>query len=220
MLVEAVERAYVDAVVAAGGVPIILPVLDVDQAAGVLARLDGLLLTGGPDIDPTVYGAEPEPEVYGVDPERDAWELALARSAELPTLGICRGAQLINVSRGGSLVQHLPGRTVVDHRVVDRPGHEIHAIEVDEDSSLRRILDTGFVAVNSLHHQAVDRVGDGLVVTARSDDGTVECIEAVDGTVLGVQWHPELLAAHGAHRRLFNWLVTQAATHREAVPVT
>lgn len=220
MLVEAVERAYVDAVVGAGGVPMVLPVLDPAAAGDVLDRIDGLLLTGGPDVDPDVYGAEPEPEVYGVDPARDAWELALARSTGVPILGICRGAQLINVSRGGTLVQHLPDRTVVEHRVVDRPGHEIHAVEVDGGSNLHDILGTGFVAVNSLHHQAVDEVGAGLVVTARSEDGTVECIEAQDGPVIGVQWHPELLVAHGSHRRIFNWLVTQAAIRRADLEVS
>ncbi|HEY0396970.1 MAG TPA: gamma-glutamyl-gamma-aminobutyrate hydrolase family protein, partial [Acidimicrobiia bacterium] len=116
--VEQVNQAYVDAVVRAGGLPFVLPVLDPDDAEAALLALDGLLLTGGGDVEPSLYGALPVPEVYGLDPGRDASEMALVRAAAragLPVLGICRGSQVLNVALGGSLVQHVPAVTGVDH---------------------------------------------------------------------------------------------------------
>lgn len=211
---ETLDRSYVDAVARAGGLPVLLPVLDPEDALDVLEGLDGLLLTGGPDIDPARYGAVAAPEVYGIDPSRDGWELALARHATIPMLGICRGTQVLNVARGGSLVQHLPAGTTVEHRAKDRPGRTVHRVRVERGSQLHQALGTARVRANSLHHQAVAEVGTGLRVVGVGDDGVVEAIEATSGAVLGVQWHPELLAGQDPHGRLFDWLVLQAADRR------
>lgn len=214
--VEQVNQTYVDAVVRAGGLPFILPVLDPDDAAAALLALDGLLLTGGGDVEPSLYGALPVPEVYGLDPARDASELALARAAAgagLPVLGICRGAQVLNVAFGGSLVQHVPALTGVDHCLRGRAFELVHGLKIDPTSLLASVVGAASTEVNSLHHQAVDRVGAGLRAVAWSEDDVVEGLESDDvfARLLGVQWHPELLVDHRAHERLFAWLVTEAA---------
>jgi putative glutamine amidotransferase len=212
--VEQINRVYVDAVVRAGGVPFVLPALDAADADLALLALDGLLLSGGGDVDPARYGAAPVPEVYGVDPGRDAFETALvlaAARAGLPVLGICRGAQVLNVALGGSLHQHVPAVTGQNHSVKDRPYEPVHAVRVTPGSLLAGVVGGTDIAVNSLHHQAVDRVGAGLRAVAWAEDGCVEAIESDGlGRFLGVQWHPELLAGHDAHERLFLWLVIEA----------
>jgi putative glutamine amidotransferase len=215
--VEQVNQAYVDAVVRAGGIPFVLPVLDPDDAEPALLALDGLLLTGGGDVEPSLYGALPVAEVYGLDPARDASEMALVRAAGragLPVLGICRGAQVLNVALGGSLVQHVPAVTGVDHRLRDRAYEFVHGVRISPESVLAGVAGGCDVAVNSLHHQAVDSLGRGLRAVAWSEDGVIEAIESADGSTrfLAVQWHPELLAGHDAHERLFRWLVTEAAS--------
>lgn len=213
--VEAVGREYVDAVLAVGGVPVLLPVLDPVHAPTALAGVDGLLLTGGADVDPAAYGEAAHPDVYGVRPERDAWELALARAAEVPTLGICRGSQVLNVAGGGTLVQHLPDRTDVVHRDREHDRELVHDVEVLPGSRLHAVVGGLRLGVNSLHHQAVEVIGDGLVVTAWAPDGTAEAVEGTgDRPVLGVQWHPELLTDHDAHRAVFAWLVAAADASR------
>lgn len=219
--VESVGRPYVDAVLGAGGIPIVLPVLEPGFAPAVLEGIDGLLLTGGADVDPAAYGGTGHPEVYGVDPARDAWELALARAASVPTLGICRGAQVIGVAAGGTLVAHLPDVTGLEHRVRERDRELVHDVDVVAGSRLHAVVGGVRIGVNTLHHQAVDRVGDGLVVSARATDGTIEAVEGVgDRPVLGVQWHPELLTDHEAHHAVFVWLVAAAdaaRTHADLV---
>ena len=208
----AVNRPYVDAIVAAGGLPLVLPVLDPGLAPEVVATVDGVLLTGGGDVDPALFGAEAVPEVYGVDPARDAWEIAVVRAARTPVLGVCRGAQVLNVAAGGSLVLHLPEASDPGHRERERRGEIVHAVEVAAGARLHAITGAQDIGVNTLHHQAVDRVGDGLVVTARAPDGVVEAIEADDDRpVLGVQWHPELLTHIDVHAALFRWLVQTSA---------
>jgi len=214
--VEQVNRSYVEAVVGAGGLPFILPVLDRDDAGAALLALDGLLLTGGGDVEPSLYGARPVPEVDGPDPARDASEVALARAAAragMPVLGICRGAHVLNVAFGGSLLQHVPAVTGADHSVRDRARELVHGLKIDPASLLASVAGGSSVAVNSLHHQAVDRIGAGLRAVAWSEDGVVEGLESDDvfARILGVQWHPELLLGHRAHERLFAWLVTEAA---------
>jgi putative glutamine amidotransferase len=182
----------------------------------VLAAIDGLVLAGGGDIDPAQYGAVAEPEVAGVDPERDAWELALVREAELPILGVCRGAQVINVARGGTLIQDLPARTTADHRVIDRPDDEVHVVELTEGSRVREAVGVDQLVANTLHHQSVDQLGAGLCIVGWADDGTVEAIEADDGPLIGIQWHPELLRDRLPHLRLFEWLVQTAGAAEAA----
>lgn len=208
-----VGRGYLDGVVAAGGLPVVLPSLDPAFAAAAVDGIDGLLLTGGGDIDPRRYGAEPEPETGAPDHERDAWELALvaaARRAEVPILGICRGAQVLNVASGGTLVQHLPTREADGHDDLDRAAHEVHDVVVALDSTLHLALGAASVRANTLHHQSVDAVGEGLSATGIAVDGVVEAIESDDDLVLGVQWHPELLLDRPIHLALFAWLVDGA----------
>ena len=185
--VDALNRVFVDAVLGAGGIPLLLPAMGEPQLDAVLEVLDGLLLSGGGDVGPGRYGAEPLPEVAGVSEARDHWELLLADGARrrgLPTLGICRGAQLLNVAHGGTLVQHLPRHTDLAHRVADRPAEVVHDVVVDTTSRLAEVLGTVELGVNSLHHQAVEVVGDGLRPVAWAPDGTIEAVEGAGGSSL------------------------------------
>ncbi|GGY10200.1 gamma-glutamyl-gamma-aminobutyrate hydrolase [Streptomyces djakartensis] len=189
----------------AGGLAAMLPPDDPEYAAAAVARMDGLVIAGGPDVEPARYGAEREPRTGPPARERDAWELALidaALEAGVPLLGICRGMQLLNVALGGTLVQHLDGHAEVvgvfgEHAVKPVPG-SLYAGVVPEETS-----------VPSYHHQAVDRLGEGLVPSAYAEDGTVEAVElpAHEGWVLGVQWHPEM----GQDPRVMRALVEAAA---------
>lgn len=216
------DRAYVDAVTTAGGVPLVLPVQDPANAGAVADALDALVLSGGGDVAPERYGAERHPAVGGVDDERDEWELALiveARRRSLPILGICRGMQILNVALGGSLIQHLPDHEEAaghPHLVPDRFAHTAHHVEIASGTCLAEVLGTDVVDVNTLHHQAIDRAADGLTVTARDHHGIVEAVEIADEPVLGVQWHPELISHVEPHARLFDWLVAQTESRQLA----
>jgi putative glutamine amidotransferase len=209
----ALGMTYLRALERAGAMPVVLPPLGEDVEA-LLDRLDGVCLSGGPDLDPDAYGAaERHAELGPTEPSLDAFELALARAADrrgIPLLGICRGAQALNVARGGTLVQHVPG-----HRQA-APGTEVtETIEVVAGSRLARLVGAGPHEVNSFHHQAVDVLGSRLRVSARAADGTVEAIESVDGALfLGVQWHAESLAADPAQLALFEALVQSAGAAR------
>jgi putative glutamine amidotransferase len=178
-------RAYMHAVERAGMVPVSNP--------ASLDGLSGLMLCGGVDMDPAHYFEAPHPATQEPDHKRDHLELRLFRRAfeqDLPVLGICRGLQLINVALGGSLVQHLGDNN--PHRRPDAPRDVVHHVDIAENSSLALIYNRRRHGVNSRHHQAVKVVGDGLAVTARSDDGVVEAIERPDRRFcLAVQWHPE-----------------------------
>lgn len=181
--------AYPRLVQRAGGLTAMLPPDAPERAAAAVARIDGLVIAGGPDVDPARYGAECSPLTGPPAPERDAWELALveaALAAGVPLLGICRGMQLLNVALGGTLVQHLDGHAEVvgvfgRHPVKPVPGTLYGGLVPEE------------VTVATYHHQAVERLGEGLVPSAYAADGTVEAVElpADRGWVLGVQWHPE-----------------------------
>jgi len=172
----------------AGGLAAMLPPDDPAQAAATVARLDALVISGGPDVNPALYDAEPHPRTDSPAQERDAWETALIKAAlstGVPLLGICRGMQLLNVVLGGTLVQHMDGHTTSPgvfgtHTVTPVPGTR-YASLVPEPT-----------AVPTYHHQAVDRLAPGLIACAHADDGTVEAIERAEGWVLGVQWHPEM----------------------------
>jgi putative glutamine amidotransferase len=208
-------RRYADRVSAAGGIPVLLP--PVPGIEDALGRLDGLVLSGGGDIDPARYRAEPAPETTSVREERDTAEFALLAAAmerQLPVLGICRGLQIINVARGGSLHQHLPA-------VVGHDGHApvpgsfgAHPVHVAPGSRLAGILGRDEVdapiTMPTHHHQAVDQLGDGLVRTAWAADGTIEAFEldaGADGPfMVAVQWHPEA----GDDLSLFRALVSAA----------
>jgi putative glutamine amidotransferase len=208
---------YLDAVTAAGGIAMLLPPQPADRAAvdEVLDRLDGLIVTGGRDVAPTRYGQQPHPETDEPTPYRDDWEDTLLTAAidrELPFLGICRGLQVLNVARGGTLLQHLPD-VVGDTRYNAGGGvFSVTEVAVDAESKVGELLGRA-LPVKSYHHQAVDAVGDGLTVTARSADGIVQAVE-LDSVPFGVavQWHPEEDAAEDA--RLFAGLVDAARTYR------
>jgi putative glutamine amidotransferase len=196
----------------AGAVPLLLsPTGHVDD---VLDRIDALVLQGGGDVHPELYGQELHPETNTLDRRRDDFELALlarARERALPVLGICRGIQLVNVGYGGTLVQHLGDVAGVDHEQLDTWDALAHSIEVAPDSRLARVLDATTLDVNSVHHQAVDRLGAGLRAVAWASDGVVEAVEHETDPVLAVQWHPEWSAKVGweRQRRLFAALVDQ-----------
>ena len=216
---------YVDAVRRAGGVPLLLPPGEPDLEP-LLETLDGLILTGGGDVDPALYGGAMHPRVYDVDAERDASELALARTADahgLPTFGICRGAQVLNVALGGTLVEHLPDEVGETLTHAPRPGsaaddYEHHEVAVTPGSKLAATLDGDSCTGASWHHQAVRRVAPGLEVVARASDGTIEAFEKRDHPwLVAVQWHPEATAAGDpAQQRLFDALVAAAAERRKA----
>lgn len=190
-------RNYSEAVVEAGGLPLMVANLEPALAEGYAAAADALLLTGGGDIDPARFGAAPDQELGSVDPERDAFELELYRAfreAGKPVLGVCRGVQLINVAHGGTLHQHLPAVSATwQHDQRDYRGLPSHEVQVEAGSLLARAFGSTTIRTNSYHHQAVDQVGAGLKVVARAGDGIVEAVEAEAGSlVLGVQWHPEM----------------------------
>jgi putative glutamine amidotransferase len=200
----ALGMTYLRTLDAAGAMPVVLPPLGDPDA--LLDRLDGIVLSGGPDLDPATYGArERHAELGPTEPSLDAFELALAGAAldrGMPILAVCRGAQALNVACGGTLHQHIPG-----HRQTAPAGEPTHEIAVARDSRLARITRSRTLAVNSFHHQAVDRLGAGLRIVATAPDGTVEAIEGA-GFVVGVQWHAETMPEHLS---LFEALV-QAAT--------
>lgn len=212
------HRSYVDCVLAAGGIPILVPAV---YAAGdgrleqALETADVLLLTGGGDIQPRLYGSTPLTTLDHVDPARDDVELralSWARNAGARVLGICRGAQVLAVANGGSLVQDLPAAGYEMHVDVrhDRPYAGLqHAVKTEPGSVAERLL-AGMEQTNSHHHQAVAEVGEGLVATAWSADGVIEAIEGPN--VLGVQWHPESAAStDNRNMRPFHWLINGEA---------
>jgi putative glutamine amidotransferase len=219
---HSLNRAFVDAVVIAGGIPVVLPVLHTAMAADSLDGIDGLLLSGGGDIDPAAYGEDAAPEVEQVDALRDGFEFALVRAAlerRLPVLGVCRGHQVLNVALGGRMIQHVPHLTEVNHQDRARSGDLIHTVQVDPDSLVAEVLGVDLVGVNTLHHQAVAEPGRDLRVVARStDDGLIEAVEHADHHIIGVQWHPELLLNHPEHCRLFRWLVAEGTRRRGPGP--
>lgn len=204
------HNAYVDAVVRAGGIPVLLPPQE-HGAAEVIARLDALVLSGGSDIGPERYQQQPHPQTKVVRPWRDDWELRLFRhalDAGLPVLGVCRGAQLLNVALGGTLDQHVPD-TVGHQRHLPEPGiFGQTRVTLRAGSALAGLLGPE-VKVACYHRQAIDQVAAGLEVTGRSDDGTVEAVELPGRRfVVGVQWHPE---RDTGDLRLFEALVAAAA---------
>ncbi len=194
--VALLPERYLAMVREAGGLAVMLPPDAPEYAPELLATLDGLVISGGHDVNPALYGQPPGPHTGAPVNDRDAWEAGLLRAAlaaGLPLLGICRGMQLLNVVRGGSLVQHLPALPGRHGHVSDTPGrYGSHPVLPVPGTLLAGLLPEPVLDVPTQHHQAVDRLGEGLVVAARAEDGTVEAVEAVeDGFTLGVQWHPE-----------------------------
>jgi putative glutamine amidotransferase len=208
--------SYMRAVERAGGLPVALPPLKPENVDQLLDKLSGLLLTGGPDLDPACYGSEPHPELGPIDHDVDVFEVALCRHADrrgMPILGICRGAQVLNVARQGSLIQHLPDLGgAVEHRQLEPGDRTTHEVQVAPDSALAQTTGGGPVDVNSFHHQAIDRLGLGLRPVAWARDGVIEAVEGTDDghLVLGVQWHAETLIEAAEQLALFERLVVAA----------
>ncbi len=210
-----VPQLYVDAVTKSGGVPVLLP----PQTGGhgrLLDRLDGLVLAGGPDIDPARYGAPAHPRTGAPHETRDGWEFELLRDAldqDLPVLGVCRGMQLLNVALGGDLVQHLPERVGGEEHQIAPATFNRQPVVISAGSRLGEIMGHS-AKVPCYHHQAVGRLGSGLRATAWSADESVEAVELPDRSfALGVQWHPE---ADPSDTRLFDAFIL--ATRKETKP--
>lgn len=205
------QRRFSELIAKAGATPVsVAP--DADPGA-LLERVDAVVINGGQDVEPGRYGAAPHPKLGPVDAERDDFELALVRGARergVPVLGVCRGMHVVNVAAGGTLVQHLADVTDLDHHQRRRFDEPVHDVAVEPGSALAGILGTGRLAVNSVHHQGVERLGEGLAAAARADDGTVEAVEGDGGLTLGIQWHPEFLPSDqdDAHLPLFGHLVS------------
>lgn len=207
-----IPSMYVEAVERAGARALLVPPSD-DGVEETLDALDGLVFTGGSDVDPKLYGQQAHPETTGLVPDRDRAELALLEAAlarDMPVLAICRGSQVLNVALGGDLVQHLPD-VVGDEKHRETPGvFAEHDVEIDSDSRLGNLVGDR-APVKSHHHQGFGRIGSGLRVTAHAEDGTVEAVEDPERRfALGVLWHPEA----GEDAKLFEALVDEARAYR------
>ncbi|MDR3253140.1 MAG: gamma-glutamyl-gamma-aminobutyrate hydrolase family protein [Tannerella sp.] len=226
---SAVPRTYVEAVMGAGGIPVIIPLIDDDgMLAEMLKSLDGVIFTGGEDFDPAYYGERPIPQMGKVNVPRDAFDLRLLRIAAaegLPVLGICRGIQLINIAYGGSLYQDLSAQYLnrsVQHRRKLSKIAPTHDVVVVAGSVFSSIVGLQTIEVNSAHHQAVKDVAEGFSVVGRSTDGVIEAIEKVDSAtwILGVQFHPEALYSQDEHmRNIFQYFVDKAS-HSKSKPMS
>jgi putative glutamine amidotransferase len=215
---------YVEGVAGAGGAPVVLPPAGDERAAeAVIQSLDGLLLSGGSDLDPGYYGEEPVPELGVTLPERDAFEMALVGMAlrrGMPVFGICRGMQVLNVALGGTLYQDLPSqweRGLLKHRQDTPKWQPTHEVRVRDESYIAEVMGRELVKVNSYHHQGIRELAAGLVVTGRSSDGVIEAVEAGDISerwLLGVQWHAEAMRGAGPQQEsLFEAHVSAAERH-------
>lgn len=222
------SRSYVQAVVRCGGLPILLPTIEPEtgQLGTLLRRCDGLILTGGPDVDPAIYGEAKRPYCGHTDPLRDQYEMELLRLAEstrLPVLAICRGLQILNVAVGGTLHQgireEVPACIGHDQGMggpSEQRGHPIHEVNVVPGTRLADIFPDGLPTVNSLHHQAVKDLGPGLKPSAFAPDGVIEAAETVeDRFLLAVQWHPEeMIEERPEMLKLFQAFVDACSSRR------
>lgn len=221
--INAVAEAYIQAVTTAGGVPLLIPIhLTSTALDALLERVDGILFSGGGDIQPEIYGGEAHPRVYGIDAERDRIEIHLARALirrGQPFLGICRGFQVINVAVGGTLYEDIASQHAGALKHDYFPGwprnHLAHSITVQPGSRLAGILGAQEIQVNSLHHQGVRQVNPALMPTAYAPDGIVEAVELTKHPfALAVQWHPEWMQEHTNMRALFGAFVQAARATR------
>jgi putative glutamine amidotransferase len=216
--ISAVGRKYIDAIEAAGGSPLLLPsVSNQECAIRFIDAIDGLLLTGGEDIDPSLYGEEPQWVLGNQDEEKDRLEYWLVEAAlerNLPIFGICRGAQMLNVVAGGSLYQdvRLFSEEVIKHYQRASGWHPTHSIEIEPNSKLFEIIGERSIRVNSFHHQAVKDIARGFKVTAKAKDGIIEALESQNHPfVLGVQFHPEAMwQKHPKMAELFKTFIRHA----------
>lgn len=213
----ALPHQYFDAIRRAGAIPLMVDPApsespyDLDR---LLARVDALVLTGGPDVDPSCYGQSPNEHTYGVDRGADDFEITMVRLAmerRTRTLAICRGTQILNVAFGGTLYQHIPDDPGVEAhgRPGEANGQLEHDVKLDAGSRLREVMGVDVARASCHHHQAVADVGPDVQVVARAADGIVEALELPGLPLLAVQWHPEDTAgADPAQQRLFDWLVS------------
>lgn len=211
-------RGYYQSVVAAGGVPVVIPpVADKHVVINTLEHVDALILSGGGDINPLWAGEEPSPKLHGINQERDLSELLIARLAynrQIPMLGICRGIQTLATAFGGKVAQDISDVATIKHSQDADRSEPTHTVIVDEESQLFDIYKSAKLMVNSFHHQAVAEAGDKFKVVAKSPDGIIEAMESSEfKSILGVQWHPECLEEG---LPLFQWLVNEAKSYREA----
>jgi putative glutamine amidotransferase len=211
-----VPTPYLEAIHRAGGEPVVLlpRPLDPPAAKQLLGRFDALLLIGGPDVDPELYGAEVHPACYGIDPVRDGFEVALVRASvdrSFPTLAICRGIQVANVALGGTLDQHIPEKEgLIAHGVPGGDQGVSHPVDLEPGSQVAKAMGVADPTCFSHHHQAIDRLGAGLTPVGRTEDGILEAVELDQGWLVGVQWHPEETAGSDpAQQGLFDALVEQ-----------
>lgn len=219
-------EGYCQSILKAGGIPFIIPCYDNTHALiNTLERVDGILLTGGADINPLFLGEEPIKELHGINPRRDRQELLLTKLAadrQIPILGICRGIQTMNAAFGGTLLQdihvQMEGTRIKHDQDLDR-SYASHTITIEKDSLLYQLFETDTIAVNSFHHQAVKETALGFRVCARSTDGVIEAIESTEyKSMLGVQWHPECFILKGDEcmMPIFRWLICEATSFMEA----
>ncbi|HKP88450.1 MAG TPA: gamma-glutamyl-gamma-aminobutyrate hydrolase family protein [Thermoleophilaceae bacterium] len=221
-------KGYFSALAEAGAAPVVIPPLDPQLAPSFVAGLAGLCLSGGPDVDPSMYGAERHPKLGPTNPDVDRLEVALVREAErlgMPVLAICRGAQVLNVARGGDLIQDLPdevGSRVIHHRGRPDDPAVLHEVTIAPDSLLARSLGrSGLLEVNSFHHQAPRRLGHGLRAVAHAADGVIEAVELPDAEFeLGVQWHPEGIVDRPEQAALFRAFVAAGARYAASTAST
>ena len=218
--------AYSEAIVLAGGLPILIPIeFPLKDITSLLNHINGLLISGGDDVDNQLYGGEAHPSVEGICLKRDKLEIELLDNAiqmKKPVLGICRGMQLINVALGGTLYTHVPEQYKSDliHNTPEENGRSnlVHEVELDMDSILGRIVGINRFQVNSFHHQAIQMLSSDLKVTARATDGLIEAVEMNSGDsfgVIGVQWHPECLTNIESQTNIFKSFITACKNNRE-----
>jgi putative glutamine amidotransferase len=219
LLQQGITQAYIESIYQAGGSPLLIPLGGPETAyAELVQRLDGILFTGGGDVHPAAYGSQPHPKVTFVDEDRDRVEIALLHAVlarRMPFLGVCRGLQVINVALGGALFEDIADQRPDSLKHDYSPGYPrnylAHPVEIQEGSRLAQVLGLLQAEVNSLHHQAVRRQGDGLSVTASAPDGVIEAVELADYPFgLAVQWHPEWLSEHLCMRAIFQTLIAAA----------
>ena len=219
-------EGYYQSILKAGGVPFIIPCYDdTDALINTLDKLDGILLTGGADINPLFLGEDPVKELHGINPRRDRQELLLTRLAadrQIPILGICRGIQTMNAALGGPLYQdihsQMEGTRIKHSQELDR-SHASHTVTIEKDTLLHNLFKADTIAVNSFHHQAIKEPAPGFRVCARATDGVIEAMESTEyKSMLGVQWHPEcfILKNDECMMPLFHWLIQEASSFKEA----
>ena len=211
---QQINNSYIESIIQAGGIPLCIPIIQ-QGINEVLSKVDGLLLIGGYDVNPKYFDEHPHPKVGRIETNRDESDFALLQEAlnlNMPVFAVCRGLQVLNVLFGGSLYQDIPSQVdgAMQHTQNSSRHEKVHAITVYEDTKLHSIVGE-HIMTNSFHHQSVKALGEGLVISATTNDGIVEAIEHPNYTFcLGVQWHPEELAIHGDNpsKKLFEAFVT------------